>query len=170
MRVALNRVILYVLDVERLATFYRDALGLPAIEEIKGEWTVLDAGPCQLALHRVGAAYRTADPGSWQVQSNAKLVMTVDRPLAELRAELVAKGIPMGELKSYPGYTGALCDGKEPEAMCFNSQRPRRRGYSRHRIAFRPRSSIMARLFAHWRAAQRCPSLKAKHIYREERP
>jgi hypothetical protein len=55
MRVALNRVILYVQDVENLATFYRDAFGLSAIEQIKGEWAVLDAGPCQLALHRVFA-------------------------------------------------------------------------------------------------------------------
>ncbi len=119
MRVVLNRVILYVQDVERLTAFYRDAFGLRAVEEIKGEWTVLDAGPCQIALHRVGAAYRTADPGSRQAQSNAKLVMTVDRPLAQLRAELAAKGIPMGEIKSYPGLTGLLCDGKDPEGNVF---------------------------------------------------
>jgi hypothetical protein len=25
-------------------------------------------------------------------------------------------------------------------------------------------------IFAHWRAAQRCPSLAVKHTYREERP
>lgn len=101
MRVVLNRVILYVQDVDRLASFYQRAFGLSVVEEIKGEWAVLTAGPCQLALHRVGKAYRVDDPSSWQVESNAKLVMTVDRPLAELRAELMAKGVPMGEIKSY---------------------------------------------------------------------
>jgi predicted enzyme related to lactoylglutathione lyase len=118
MPVALSRVILYVQDVDRLATFYQTVFGLPVVEEIKGEWAVLDAGPCQLALHRVGQAYRVADAGS-RVESNAKLVMTVDRPLADLRAELVAKGVPMGKIKSYPPLTGRLCDGKDPEGNVF---------------------------------------------------
>ncbi|HEY4407300.1 MAG TPA: VOC family protein [Xanthobacteraceae bacterium] len=119
MQVALNRVILYVQEVDRLATFYQHAFGLPVVEEIKGEWSVLDVGPCQLALHRVGKAYRVADPASWEVESNAKLVLTVDRPLAELRAELIAKGVPMGQVKSYPGLTGPLCDGQDPEGNVF---------------------------------------------------
>jgi catechol-2,3-dioxygenase len=119
MKVALNRVILYVQDVDRLAAFYQQAFGLPVVEEIKGEWCVLDVGPCQLALHRVGKAHRVADPASWEVESNAKLVMTVDCPLAELRAELTAKGVPMGQIKSYPGLTGPLCDGRDPEGNVF---------------------------------------------------
>ncbi len=119
MRVALNRVILYVQDVDRLATFYQHAFGLRVVEEIKGEWSVLDAGPCQLALHLVGKAHRVDDPASWEVESNAKLVMTVDRPLPELRAELIAKGVPMGQIKSYPGLTGPLCDGRDPEGNVF---------------------------------------------------
>ena len=45
--------------------------------------------------------------------------MTVDRPLADLRAELVAKGVPMGKIKSYPPLTGRLCDGKDPEGNVF---------------------------------------------------
>jgi predicted enzyme related to lactoylglutathione lyase len=119
MPLALNGVILYVQDVDRLATFYQQAFGLPVVEEIKGEWAVLNTGPCQLALHRVGKAHRVADPASWQVESNAKLVMTVDRPLADLRAELTAKGVPMGKIKSYPPLTGRLCDGKDPEGNVF---------------------------------------------------
>ena len=130
MRVALNRVLLYVQDVGRLAAFYREMFGLAVVEAIEGEWAVLDAGPCQLALHRVGEAWRVEDAASWQVETNAKLVMTVDRPLAELRDELIAKGVPMGPIKSYPPLTGALCDGKDPEGNVFQlaqlSQRDRR--------------------------------------------
>src|SRR6266568_4796716 len=48
MNVSLNRIILYVQDVGRLADFYRDAFGLPIIEEIKGEWAVLEAGCCEI--------------------------------------------------------------------------------------------------------------------------
>lgn len=119
MRVVMNRVILYVQDVERLTTFYREMFGLPVVEEIRGEWTVLAAGPCQLALHRVGRAYRVADPASWQVETNIKRVITVDCPLAELRAELKAKGVAMGKIKSYPPLTSLLCDGKDPEGNVF---------------------------------------------------
>jgi hypothetical protein len=106
-------------DVSRLADFYGDALGLPIVEEIKDEWAVLRAGPCEIALHRVGKPYRVADASTWQVETNAKLVLTVDRELAELRAELIGKGVPMGEIKSYPGLTGPLCDGKDPEGNVF---------------------------------------------------
>lgn len=123
MRVALNRVVLYVQDVDRLAAFYQEAFGLPVVEEIKGEWAVLAAGPCQLALHRVGKPYRTADP-DWQAESNAKLVMTVDRPIAEMRAALAAKGARMGNIKSYPPLTGLLCDGKDPEGNVFQLAEP----------------------------------------------
>jgi catechol 2,3-dioxygenase-like lactoylglutathione lyase family enzyme len=119
MRVGLNRVILYVQDVDRLASFYQHAFGLPVVEEIRGEWAVLEAGPCQLALHRVGKAYRVEDPAAWEVESNAKLVMTVDRPLTELRAELIARGVRMGDIKSYPPLTGRLCDGRDPEGNVF---------------------------------------------------
>jgi catechol-2,3-dioxygenase len=119
MDASLNRVILYVQDVGRLADFYRDVLGLPIVEEIEGEWSVHRAGACELALHRVGKPYRVADPSSWQVDNNVKLVLTVDRDLTELRAELVGKGVAMGAIKSYPGLTGPLCDGRDPEGNVF---------------------------------------------------
>ena len=118
-RASLQRIILYVQDVERLARFYESAFGLAVIEAIPGEWAVLDAGSCQLALHRVGAPYRVADTGRWKAESNAKLVFTVARNIAELRAALMAKGVEMGEIKSYPGLTGPLCDGKDPEGNVF---------------------------------------------------
>src|SRR5262245_27842654 len=119
MKARLTRVILYVQDVERPAAFYRGALGLAVVEAIAGEWAVLKASACELALHRVGKPYGVADPSSWKVESNAKLVLTVDRDLKELRAELVAKGVPMGRIKSYPPLTGPPCDGTDPEGNVF---------------------------------------------------
>jgi hypothetical protein len=119
MTVSLERIILYVQDVERLAHFYHTMFDLPVIEEIKDEWAVLRAGACEIALHRVGKPYRVADASSWQVETNAKLVLSTDRDLKTLRAELIAKGVPLGEIKSYPGLTGPLCDGKDPEGNVF---------------------------------------------------
>jgi hypothetical protein len=35
-------------------------------------------------------------------------VFTIDRPIAEMRDALIGLGVPMGEIKQYPGYTGPL--------------------------------------------------------------
>src|SRR5215211_9180579 len=123
MNISLTRVILYVQDVQRLKDFYRDTLGLPVVEEIEGEWAVLKAGACELALHRAGKPYRVADPGSWKVETNAKLVMTVDRDLDGLRAELIRKGVGMGRIKSYPPSPDPCATGKIRKATCFSSRR-----------------------------------------------
>jgi predicted enzyme related to lactoylglutathione lyase len=117
MTVSLARVILYVHDVERLSAFYREAFAFEVVEVIAGEWTVLKAGPCELALHRVGAAYRGA-PITGGGNSNAKLVLVVDRPIAEVREALMQRGVPMAAIKSY-GNTGPLCDGRDPEGNVF---------------------------------------------------
>jgi predicted enzyme related to lactoylglutathione lyase len=119
MNASLSRIILYVHDVERLSAFYQNAFALTVVEHIKDEWAVLKAGACEIALHRVGKAYRVADPSAWTETSNVKLVITVDRDLTELRAELIAKGVAMGGIKSYPGLTGPLCDGPDPEGNMF---------------------------------------------------
>lgn len=118
MIVNLSRIILYVQDVERLSRFYQDAFALPLVEHIDGEWAVLAAGACEIALHRVGPAYRVADTSVWQVEGNTKLVLTEDGDFEALRASLIAKGVTVGEIKSYPG-TGRLCDGRDPEGNVF---------------------------------------------------
>jgi predicted enzyme related to lactoylglutathione lyase len=119
MNVSLTRIILYVQDVERLASFYREAFQLPLVETIDGDWAVLRVGACELALHRVGKPYRVTDTSSWKVETNAKIVFSVTRELNDLRDELIRKGVPMGRIKSYPGLTGPLCDGTDPEGNVF---------------------------------------------------
>lgn len=124
---ALSRIILYVQDVERLSRFYRDAFAFALVESIADEWAVLGAGPCELALHRVGPAYRVADPSTWQVNGNAKLVLAVDEDLDRVRAALLAKGVRIDDIKSYPG-TGRLCDGRDPEGNVFQLAETKRPG------------------------------------------
>jgi predicted enzyme related to lactoylglutathione lyase len=115
MTARLARVILYVQDVDRLASFYCEAFDLGIAEAIAGEWAVLRAGGCELALHRVGVAYR----GKPRVgESNVKLVLTIDGPLADMREKLLQRGVAMGEIKAYAG-TGPLCDGRDPEGNVF---------------------------------------------------
>lgn len=113
---------MYVQDVGLLTRFYRDILGLPVVQEIGDEWVVFRPDFCELALHRVGRPYRVADAGSWKVETNVKLVLVVTREIAELRAELIWKGVPMREVKLYPGFPGPLCDGEDPEGSIFQLQ------------------------------------------------
>src|SRR5262249_48946416 len=120
MNISLDRIVLYVQDVERLARFYGETFGLAVSERIEGEWAVLKAGACEIALHRVGLPWRVDDPDEWPTaETTAKLVFTVDRDLKELRAELIAKSVPMRPIKSYPPLTGPLCDGEDPEGNVF---------------------------------------------------
>jgi catechol 2,3-dioxygenase-like lactoylglutathione lyase family enzyme len=122
--IQLGRIILYVQDAERLSAFYREAFAFPLVQHIPGEWVVLRAGECELALFQVGPQYR-APPGGWRGDNNnAKLVFTIDKPIAEMRNALIAQGVAMGEIKQYPGFTGPLCDGRDPEGNVFQLSEP----------------------------------------------
>ncbi len=102
-----------------LTEFYREAFELSVIEEIADEWTVFKVGHCELALHRVGPAFRAPLTSLSRETNNAKLVLTVHGDVAELRRKLIDRGVPMGEIKSYPGFAGPLCDGTDPEGNVF---------------------------------------------------
>jgi predicted enzyme related to lactoylglutathione lyase len=118
----LSRLILFVRDVTLLKTFYQTHFGFPAVEEIEGEWAVLDAGGVELALHRVGAAYRLVERS--ESQSNAKLVFSIDSGLDALSQELASSGVKMREPKRFDGFPYLLCDGEDPEGNVFQlSQR-----------------------------------------------
>lgn len=117
MRISMTRLILYVRDVARLKAFYETNFGFRVVEEIDGEWAVLMAGQVELALHLAGQRFREVSPAP--VSSNAKLVFTVDSGLSELRSKLMMFGVPLGEIKRYPGFAYSLCDGRDPEGNVF---------------------------------------------------
>ncbi|VVD64613.1 VOC family protein [Pandoraea commovens] len=122
MPVFMSRLILYVRDVELLKAFYRTHFAFPVIEEIENEWAALKAGEVEIALHRVGAAYRDR-PSSGET-SNAKLVFSVESGLEDLREALLNAGVKMREMKRYDGFPQSMCDGEDPEGNVFQlSQR-----------------------------------------------
>ncbi len=65
MSARLGRIILYVRDAERLSEFYRQTFDLEIVQHDAGEWVVLKAGDCELALFQITAAYQ-APPGGWR--------------------------------------------------------------------------------------------------------
>jgi predicted enzyme related to lactoylglutathione lyase len=122
MQICMNRIILYVRDVTRLKEFYETRFGFRVVEEIDGEWAVLQAGQVELALHLVGRACRTARP--LPMQSNAKMVFTIKSGLPEVRANLKKAGVFVGEIKRYQGFSYSLCDGRDPEGNVFQLSEP----------------------------------------------
>ena len=117
-RALLGQVILYAQDVDRLAAFYADRLGLAVVEAIPEEWVVLRAGACNLALHRIGPAWREMAGPRPGEGNNVKLVLTVEGDLAALREALLAEGVAMREMKAFSD-GGPLCDGEDPEGNVF---------------------------------------------------
>ena len=82
MKLTLNRIILFVNNVDKLKKFYVDCLNLELIEEIASEWVVLKAGACEIGLHRVGLEHRVSEDEEFKVDSNAKLVFQIDEHIA----------------------------------------------------------------------------------------
>jgi Predicted ring-cleavage extradiol dioxygenase len=104
---ALRRVIIFALDLPKLAAFYGDVLGLALVHSEKG-WREFDAGSCRLALHesRTKAAGRPP-----------KIVFTAG-DVAAVRQALLQRGAPkMGLVKSTAHFD--MCDGEDPEGNPF---------------------------------------------------
>ncbi|MBA1363585.1 VOC family protein [Burkholderia gladioli] len=122
MPIPMTRLILYTQDVRQLKCFYQTYFALPLREEIEGEWVVLDAGGIELALHRVGEAYRSP-PGEGAARSgtgsNAKFVFRIEAGIEALHDSLLKAGVPMRGIKRYDGFPYRLCDGTDPEGNVF---------------------------------------------------
>jgi predicted enzyme related to lactoylglutathione lyase len=124
MLIPIVRLLVYVQDVAALKRFYEVCFHLETIEEIPGEWAVLAAGGIELALHRVGKAYRRvshderlgAQAGE---HATTKLVFSLASELPMHRERLAAAGAVMGEIKRYEGFPYSLCDGADPEGNMF---------------------------------------------------
>lgn len=112
----LMEVIVYVRDMARAVSFYRDTLGLavtyPAGRvDYGGEhWVTLDTGACTLALHGGGRGEAGRDA--------AKIVFRV-ADAAAARAELSAKGVALDEVRqAAPGVW--VVDGRDPDGNPFS--------------------------------------------------
>ena len=78
----------------------------------------MQAGAIEIALHRVGQAYRD-EQAPRRTHSNAKLVFSLPVGLAERREQMLAAGVAMRGLKRFDGFPYLLCDGEDPEGNVF---------------------------------------------------
>ena len=118
----LGTVTLYAKDLKKMVAFYRDALGFAIIPSRydPGEFVVLDAGNTQLCLHQIPEVIARNIESSDPSQSNSKVpakITFVIEDIEGMRERLIARGLAMGSLQSFPPLL--FCDGQDPEGNLF---------------------------------------------------
>jgi len=98
----LARIILFTPQIDRMAKFYGEVLGLKQITQEEG-WREFDAGSARIALHS-----GPSSPG----RKGPKIVFYAN-DVAALREMLVARGAHFGKVRD--GDPFCLCDGKDPD-------------------------------------------------------
>jgi predicted enzyme related to lactoylglutathione lyase len=98
----LARVILFTSQMEQMAKFYGEVLGLKQVTSEKG-WREFKAGGVNIGLHS-----GPASPG----RKGPKIVFHA-KDVAATREALMARGAKFG--KARQGETFCLCDGKDPD-------------------------------------------------------
>ncbi|OYW23208.1 MAG: hypothetical protein B7Z55_03755 [Planctomycetales bacterium 12-60-4] len=111
----LMEVILYVSDMNRAVSFYRDVLGIallfPVVDDYSQEfWVVLNTGSCQLCLHGGGTQDRGTD--------SPKIVFQVD-DIHSARETLLAKGLAVEPIFS-PAEGILVCNSTDPDGNRFS--------------------------------------------------
>ncbi len=106
-------------DMQRMAEFYHEGLGLPLIDApMAPGWLEFDAGSVRLALHamppRVARQIEITHPPRAREESPIKLLFEVD-DLEQARQRLIRYGATMFEPR-----TSGVCDGLDPEGNVFS--------------------------------------------------
>jgi catechol 2,3-dioxygenase-like lactoylglutathione lyase family enzyme len=113
----LNRAMIYVKDLRRMAAFYGDTLGLISIDETcMDNWVEFDAGGVRFALHAIPAhiadQIEISSPPQPREKNPIKLSFEVDDVAAE-RKRLAALGVTIVQRP------WGACDGIDPEGNIF---------------------------------------------------
>jgi catechol 2,3-dioxygenase-like lactoylglutathione lyase family enzyme len=98
----LARIILFTPQIDRMAKFYGEVLGLRQVTSEKG-WREFAAGGARVTLHS-----GPSSPG----RKGPKIVFYA-KDVAALRETLVARGARFGDVRN--GDPFCLCDGKDPD-------------------------------------------------------
>lgn len=113
----LNRAMIYVKDLERMAAFYENTLGLKPVEETRLEnWVEFEAGNTRFSLHaipsQIAQQIEISSPPRPREKNPIKLSFEVDDAAAE-RARLESLGVTIVQ-RPWGAY-----DGIDPEGNVF---------------------------------------------------
>lgn len=118
MKLNFSGLIIFANDTMKLKHFYAHILNLPVLEEMDDVWVLLKAGNAEIALHKVGEQYLTPG-GSFNAESNTKMVFEVDDDIISLRQHLLDNNIKVKEIKTFDNYDYWICDGEDFEGNVF---------------------------------------------------
>jgi predicted enzyme related to lactoylglutathione lyase len=118
MLMPLNRVIIFVADVQRCARFYTDVFGFAPLpsDHSATDWMELETGGCRLAFHKAHGADGPIDSPTGR-SSNPHKVCFYCEDVEAARAAVVARGAHMGSVRTFGSLS--LCDGQDPEGHVF---------------------------------------------------
>jgi len=103
---AIRGITLFTSDMAKMATFYRDVIGLKLVEDTPG-WKQFDAGTCRLALHK----------GKSRVGARPPKIGFYAKDVVKAKAWLESRGAKLGEIKSFEAIV--FCDGKDPDGNVY---------------------------------------------------
>jgi predicted enzyme related to lactoylglutathione lyase len=114
----LNRVIIFVGDVQKCARFYADVFGFEVLpsNHASAEWMELDTGGCRLAFHKAHGPDGPIDSPTGSPMNPHKIVFFAE-DVEAARGTVVARGAVMGDVRKFGPLV--LCDGKDPEGHVF---------------------------------------------------
>ena len=114
----LNRVIVFVANVQKCAQFYADVFGFSKLksDQPPTEWIELETGGCRLAFHKARGPKGPINTPTGSAASPHKIVFYA-RNVEAAREKLVARGATMGNALKCGKLV--LCDGRDPEGHAF---------------------------------------------------
>ena len=109
MPIPLNRVIIFVGDVQKCARFYSAVFG----------WTFADYGPTYASFDdgKIGGGFTTDGAPHPGGPTNPHKIVFYAEDVEATRAAIVARGAVMGEVRKFGPLE--LCDGEDPEGHAF---------------------------------------------------
>ncbi len=116
MEFSLNRVVIYVSDPIKCATFYRNHFGLKAIGEWQATWAELNGGSCNLLFHQAYDENGPVKSPTGSFENPHKIVFKVS-DVGFTREKLINAGVKLGEVKDFDGWM--MCTGTDLEGHSF---------------------------------------------------
>ena len=119
MTISLNRIMVFVSNVQACAAFYCDKFGFKPLGEWSDEWAEVDANGCRLAFHQAyGENGKVVHP-TGSSSHPYKIVFKVP-DVDQARQSLISKGVQMDEVWRCAELGNlVLCDGTDLEGHRF---------------------------------------------------
>lgn len=114
----LNRIIIFVANVQKCAQFYQQVFGFKPVksDDDPTEWLELDTGGCRLAFHKVHGVKGKVTSPTGGVRNPHKIVFFA-KNVESARTKITARGGLMGPVRKFGKLE--LCDGQDVEGHVF---------------------------------------------------